>query len=83
MVDFVDAMAKMFNFKWTAKKYHSSEWTSSPSTGNWSNPNSTFTGIFGTFNNLYKASCGGTMVEHLPHHPEVKGPAVATGLGRK
>ncbi len=47
MVDVVDTMSKMFNFKWTIEKYHSDEWISSPVGGNWSNLNASFTGIFG------------------------------------
>ncbi len=51
MVDVVDTMSKMFNFKWTIEKYHSDEWISSPIGGNWTNLNASFTGIFGK---LYK-----------------------------
>jgi hypothetical protein len=47
MVDVVDTMSKMFNFKWTIEKYHSDEWISSPIGGNWTNLNASFTGIFG------------------------------------
>ena len=46
-VDVLDALAKMFNFKWNIEKYPTDEWITSPK--NWSDPNSTFTGMFGKF----------------------------------
>jgi hypothetical protein len=42
-------MAEIFNFEWAIKKFHNDDWGASPVGGNWSNLNSTFTGIFGKY----------------------------------
>ena len=47
MVDFVDAVSKMFNFSWKVEKFPNDVWITSPK--NWSDPNSTFSGMFGQF----------------------------------
>jgi hypothetical protein len=64
-MDVMDALSKMFNFKWTLQKYHSEEWISPPIGGNWTNPNATFTGIFGKLLFYFLAFCPNAVLQRL------------------
>ena len=56
-VDVARELAKMYNFTWTYRKFPTDDWGTTPISGEMSDPNATFDGIFGrsllTFKFLY------------------------------